>query len=115
MKLSTGSLPTSQATTKFQVHFVVSDLHDEEIRQTAEILYRDLLSRGLSVLMDDRNEPLSSKQAYARELALPLELRLTAATLSQGHVKLSGSGLKLEREINVEDTPEIVAGLATQI
>lgn len=72
----------------FTLHVCVLDPENEEVRQSAEIIYRDLLAHGIETLYDDRNERPGVKFKDADLIGLPLRMNIGSRGLQNGEVEL---------------------------
>jgi prolyl-tRNA synthetase len=77
-------LPLAPAT----VHLVPVNWNDAAIRRTAEELYTQLLTAGVEVLLDDRDERPGVKFKDADLIGLPLRVTIGAKTLARQVVEL---------------------------
>jgi prolyl-tRNA synthetase len=87
----------------FQVHMVVLDPDNIEVMQSAEIIYRDLKSRGLDVMMDDRTERPGVKFKDADLLGMPVRMNIGARGLQGGEVELINRRTKEMEKVKLED------------
>ncbi len=71
-----------------QAHVVALNLERDDVRQTAEDLYRSLVDAGVEVLFDDREESAGVKFADADLLGLPLRVTVSPRNLRDGNVEL---------------------------
>jgi len=71
----------------FHVHLTPVLLKDQAIRETAEKLANELESRGVEVLLDDRDERPGVKFKDADLLGLPIRITVGKAGLEQGAVE----------------------------
>lgn len=99
----------------FDVHIVVLDPDQEEVRQSAEILYRDLQAHGFDVLMDDRAERPGVKFKDADLLGMPLRVNIGGRGLKEGVVEVLTRKTKAMEKIKAEDATEKISALMSQI
>jgi prolyl-tRNA synthetase len=78
----------NKAVAPFEV--VVLELGDTQGK--AEEIYKMLLSRGVSILYDDRNERAGVKFAEAEMIGVPLQVVVSARNLEAVEVKLRKTG-----------------------
>ena len=95
-----------RAIAPFDVHIVVLDPDQEEVRQSAEIIYRDLQAHGLDVLMDDRVERPGVKFKDADLLGMPVRLNIGGRGLKEGLVELIKRKDKSMTKVKAEDATE---------
>lgn len=72
----------------FDVHLVVLDLSDDDVRSAAESVYRELQRSGLDVLYDDRSERAGVKFNDADLLGMPIRLTVSRRTVVSNAVEL---------------------------
>jgi prolyl-tRNA synthetase len=72
----------------FSVH-LLSLSPEEFVQEAADTIYRDLLSRGIEVLWDDRQEAsVGEKLADADLIGIPLQIRVGPKSLAEQHVEI---------------------------
>ncbi len=99
----------------FDVHLVVLDPDQEEVRQSAEVLYRDLQAHGLDVLMDDRAERPGVKFKDADLIGLPVRLNVGGRGLKEGVIEIMARKNKALEKVKAEEVTEKVLELLTTI
>ncbi len=99
----------------FDVHIVVLDPDQEEVRQSAEVLYRDLQTRGFDVLMDDRIERPGVKFKDADLLGMPVRVNIGGRGLKEGIVEVITRKSKAMSKVKAEDATENISALIAQI
>jgi len=67
---------------------VLVSLGDEKVQKEAEKLYKDMQTRGVEVLWDDRDESAGAKLADADLLGIPLRVLVSRKTLDNDSVEL---------------------------
>ena len=73
--------------------------NDTTLRQAAEDLYRQCLTAGIDVLLDDRDERAGVKFKDADLLGIPLRVTIGSKTLARGRVELKGRTEKQATEV----------------
>jgi prolyl-tRNA synthetase len=75
---------------------------EPELMETAEKIYRDLLAKGVEVVLDDRKERAGVKFKDADLIGYPLRITLGSKTLAEGkvEVKIRATGVVHLVEIN---------------
>ena len=96
----------------FDVHVVVLDPENDEVKQSAEIVYRDLIARGLDVLMDDRAERPGVKFKDADLLGMPVRINIGGRGLQEGVVEVIDRRTKEMEKVKLESSVEAVQALA---
>lgn len=76
---------------------ILVSLGDEKVQKEAEKIYKDMVTRGMEVLWDDRDESAGTKLADADLLGIPLRVLVSKKTLDNDSVEL-----KLRAEAKVE-------------
>lgn len=99
----------------FDVHLVVLDPDQEEVRQSAEVLYRDLQAHGLDVLMDDRIERPGVKFKDADLIGLPVRLNVGGRGLKEGIIEVMARKNKIMDKVKAEEATEKVLELLATI
>ncbi len=72
----------------YHVHVVPVNLKEPRTRETAEDLYKALMSAGIEVLLDDRDERPGAKFKDADLLGIPLRVTIGEKGLADGIVEL---------------------------
>jgi prolyl-tRNA synthetase len=96
----------------FRVLLSVLNTDDEEVMQSAEILYRQLQAHGLSVLMDDRHVSSDEKLSTASAVQVPLHLLIGSKGLLTGVVDLIDRSNHRKYETPLEEAVEKAVELA---
>ncbi len=99
----------------FDVHIVVLDPDQEEVRQSAEILYRDLQAHGFDVLMDDRAERPGVKFKDADLLGMPVRVNIGGRGLKEGIVEVLTRKTKAMEKVKAEEATEKISALLKTI
>lgn len=71
----------------FQVHIVALNAKNEEVAETAEMLYRELTEAGVEVLYDDRGEKAGFAFNDADLIGVPLRIIVSPKTLAEAQVE----------------------------
>ncbi|MAZ67478.1 prolyl-tRNA synthetase [bacterium] len=72
----------------FKYHLVVLDNGTEEVRKEAERLFREMESRSMSVLFDDRDVRVGEKFADSDLIGIPKRVIVSEKTLAAGEYEL---------------------------
>ncbi|MEK7316471.1 MAG: His/Gly/Thr/Pro-type tRNA ligase C-terminal domain-containing protein, partial [Candidatus Eisenbacteria bacterium] len=72
----------------YHVHVVPVNFKESRTRETAEDLYKALMSAGIEVLLDDRDERPGAKFKDADLLGIPLRVTIGEKGLADGIVEL---------------------------
>ena len=72
----------------YDVHIVVLQADRGDVREVADRLYEELQSKGLSVLLDDREETPGVKFNDADLLGMPLRITVSPRNLENGSLEL---------------------------
>ncbi|MDD4290682.1 MAG: proline--tRNA ligase [Clostridia bacterium] len=84
----------------FKVHICGLRMDDPQTKETAEMLYKELESNGISTLFDDRDLSAGVKFADADLLGMPIRMVVSPKGLKDGCVEL-----KLRKESQSERVP----------
>lgn len=69
-------------------HLIVLDNGNEEVREDAERLFKEMETRGMSVLFDDRDARAGEKFADADLIGIPKRIIVSEKTLASGEYEL---------------------------
>ncbi|RJR17919.1 MAG: proline--tRNA ligase [Desulfobacteraceae bacterium] len=72
----------------FQVALLPLQMHESRVVEAAEYLYRELISKGVEVLMDDRDERPGVKFNDADLIGIPLRVTVGTKSLKEGGVEI---------------------------
>ena len=92
------------------VHIVPVNWNDAQTRQAAEDLYTKLLTAGVEVLLDDREERPGVKFKDADLLGIPLRVTVGAKSLARGMVELKRRADTQATEIVFERAVDTLVG-----
>lgn len=95
------------------VHVVPVNWNDQTIRQTAEDLYTKLVTAGVEVLLDDRDERPGVKFKDADLIGLPLRVTIGAKTLARKMVEVKRRAATQATELAVEQAVDTLVTLST--
>ena len=73
--------------TPFEVLIVPLDYYDDRSREVTERIYKELSSKGLDVLVDDRNERPGVKFKDADLIGIPYRITIGKKDLANGNVE----------------------------
>jgi prolyl-tRNA synthetase len=96
----------------YAVHLVALQADKPEVREPAELLYEQLLLRGVAVLYDDRDESPGVKFADADLLGMPLRVTISPRTLEKDAVEVKRRSESETELVPLTEAVERVAGLA---
>jgi prolyl-tRNA synthetase len=99
----------------FAVHLVALNADRSDVRLAANLLYDELLLRGVEVLYDDREESPGVKFADADLLGMPLRVTVSPRTLEKESVELKRRTEKETTLVGVEEAVERVAERAGEM
>ncbi len=96
----------------FQVVLLPLQMHDSQVVETSETIYRDLVAGGVDVIMDDRDERPGVKFNDADLVGIPLRVTVGAKSLKSGQIEL-----KARREENgsLLDIPNAASGIMKKL
>jgi len=90
-------------------------MNDSNLATTAEKLYADLLSQGVEVILDDRDERAGVKFKDADLIGIPLRVTIGPKNLAAGKVEIK---IRRSGEVNilsVEDVKKYIVGAIRHI
>lgn len=93
------------AVAPFQVHLCPVNMEDNTIVETAEKLYRGLLSEGIEVLFDDRTESAGVKFNDADLLGIPLRMTLSRRTIKNQNIEIKWRREEQTQLVPIEGIP----------
>jgi prolyl-tRNA synthetase len=91
----------------FDVVVTVTNIKQDEVRETGEKLYRDLQRAGLDVLLDDRDERAGVKFKDADLIGVPYRVTV-GKKASEGIVELFDRRAKKSEDVKIADVVERV-------
>jgi prolyl-tRNA synthetase len=88
-------------------HCIISALNmkEENVREASEAIYEQLVSAGVEVLLDDRDERPGFKFKDADLIGIPLRIVVGSKNLSEGKVELK---IRNTGEVSLLPLPEAV-------
>lgn len=133
--LTDGNLNESQKQAAIDVLVSVLDISDIEVLQSAEIVYREIIARGMRVLMDDRNLMQEIKLKDANMINAPVQINIGSYGLQSGDVELytrsaisekddasfsralmqDAQLIQMKKMIKLEDVSEVACKLVCEI
>ena len=96
------------------VQIVPVNWGDEQSRTTAEGIYTQLLTAGIDVLLDDRDERPGVKFKDADLLGTPLRVTIGAKSLARGMVELKRRTEKQGTDVSVGNIVETLVSLSRE-
>ena len=88
----------------FAVEIIPLNMKDPKTIETAEKLYRELLEKGVDVLMDDRDERAGVKFKDADLIGIPLQIIIGEKNLKEGLLEVKDRKTKEIIKVKIEDT-----------
>lgn len=98
----------------YQVIVIPVSTKDEQVTQTAESLYQQLLKLGVEVVMDDRDERPGVKFKDADLVGYPLRVTIGSKTLANGEVELRQRKTGEVELVKVEELAGYVKGIVNE-
>lgn len=92
----------------WQVHICALRSDDENVRAAADKLYRDLTSRGIEVMYDDRSVSAGFMFSDADLLGVPVRVVISPKTIGRGMFELSTRDKSIKCDINPDEAVEKV-------
>lgn len=100
-----------KAIAPFDCVVTVTNMKQEELRETGEKLYHDLQRAGLDVLLDDRDERAGVKFKDADLIGIPYRITI-GKKVTDGLVELFDRHTKATEDVKLKDVVERVQALA---
>ena len=91
----------------YQVVITVPNITDQQQSQVAETLYQDLLTAGVEVLLDDRDERAGVKFKDADLIGIPYRI-VTGRSLANGKVEVIQRADQSSQEIPIADVVTLI-------
>jgi prolyl-tRNA synthetase len=98
----------------FQVLVTLVNPNDAEVREAGEGLYRQLLDKGVEVLLDDRDERPGSKFKDADLIGIPLRITVGSRSLKEGQFELQERRSSERTLLPVAETAETLCAMIAQ-
>lgn len=98
----------------YHVIIVPVSMKDEQVTQTAEDLYQQLLKNGVEVVMDDRDERPGVKFKDADLVGYPIRVTIGSKTLANGEVELRQRNIGATELVKVEELAGYVQGIINE-
>jgi prolyl-tRNA synthetase len=98
----------------FQVLVTLVNPNDAEVREAGEGLYRQLLDKGVEVLLDDRDERPGSKFKDADLIGIPLRITVGSRSLKEGQFELQERRSGARTLLPVAETAETLCAMIAQ-
>jgi len=99
----------------FEVHILPTNMSDPALVNTAEKIYRELLDRGIEVIMDDRDERPGGKFKDADLIGVPIRITVGERGMKDGVVEIrlreSGATTRVKIQKAADRVSEIVREL----
>jgi prolyl-tRNA synthetase len=92
----------------YQVILTPVNVKDEALLRTAEDLYRRLLSAGLDVILDDRDERAGVKFMDADLIGIPLRTTIGPKRLAEGKLEVRFRRSGDVKIVSLEDAPDFI-------
>ena len=87
----------------FDVEILPLNMKDAEIIEVAEKLYKDLIEKGIEVLMDDRDERAGVKFKDADLIGIPTQIIIGEKSLKEGFVEIKDRRTKGAVRVRVNE------------
>ena len=93
----------------WQVHICAMRVDDDNVRTTADKLYKDLTAQGIEVLYDDREVSVGVMFSDADLLGVPLRVIVSPRSLGKGVVELNTRDKSFTTELTVDTASQKIA------
>ena len=94
----------------FQIIILPLQVHQSEVMEVAEKLYKELTDKGMEVLIDDRDERAGVKFNDADLLGIPVRLTIGSRGVKEGIVELKMRWEQESQNVSVEQVVPIICG-----
>lgn len=91
----------------YKVHLIGLDLHEDQVRRSAEKVYEQLLSRGVQVLFDDRDDVRAGEKFKDADL-IGVPNRLVVSRKSADKIEYKKRGEKESKLVSLDELSSIV-------
>jgi prolyl-tRNA synthetase len=99
----------------FEVHVLPTNMSDEDLKDTAEMVYTGLIEGGVDAILDDRDERPGNKFKDADLVGTPLRVTVGERAAKEGKVELrfrkTGDSVKLDRR---DAVPKIIEAVKAE-
>jgi prolyl-tRNA synthetase len=99
--------------TPFDVIVTITNMKQDDLRQTGENLYQELQRAGLEVLLDDRDERAGVKFKDADLIGIPYRITI-GKKVAEGAVELFDRRTKKSEDVRISDVVSHVRSLCSQ-
>ncbi len=94
----------------FKLHILALNIKDEQIRQTAENIYKKAKEKGIEVLYDDRDMSAGAKFKDADLIGIPHRI-VVGKKVKEGKVEYQYRKSKDKKEVEIENIDELLGSL----
>ncbi len=95
----------------FEAAVIPIQLNDEAVFGTAEKIYKNLITAGVDVFLDDRNERAGFKFNDADLIGFPLQIICGSRSIEKGKVEVKIRKTGEKKEIDIENITETIKDL----
>ncbi|RLB81264.1 MAG: proline--tRNA ligase, partial [Deltaproteobacteria bacterium] len=99
----------------FEVVILALQMHEPEVRETAERLYSDLVGKGVDVLLDDRDERPGVKFNDADLVGIPIRVTVGQKGLKNGKIEIRLRNEKESYQVDVSSGTFEVIGIIQKL
>jgi len=92
----------------FKICVLPLAMKDKDVVDTAEMIYRELVNKGIEVLIDDRDERPGVKFNDAELIGIPLRVVIGKKTLAEGKIEIAARRDGVASEIELEGCVEAI-------
>ncbi len=98
----------------FEVSILPINIKQQEVKDTAEKIYSELISNGVDVLIDDRQETAGVKFKDSDLLGIPIQITIGRRSLQEGKVEIKKRNSGERKTLALEDLQGEIAGLLAE-
>ena len=99
----------------FEVIITCVNQDDEEVAQTAEKIYKELLNTGIEVLLDDRIMRAGAKFKDADLIGIPVRVTIGKKSLADGNAEIKLRHKSESEKVKIEEVPARVNELVNEL
>ncbi len=98
----------------FEVSILPINIKQQEVKDTAEKIYSELISNGVDVLIDDRQETAGVKFKDSDLLGIPIQITIGRRSLQEGKVEIKKRNSGERKTLALEDLQGEIAALLAE-
>ncbi len=88
----------------FDAMIIILNINDQQSKETGEGIYKELLDKGLDVLLDDRDERAGAKFKDADLIGIPVQIVIGERNLKEGMIEIKNRSTGEAKKVKIENT-----------